>query len=299
MHDRQLTSRLLAAPGLIWLLLFFVIPLYTVLAVAMGSVDPIVLTPQPAWNPLDWNTQAFQYVFTELFTGGSPFQSVLLRTLLYVLCATVLSMAIAYPVAYFIARHAGRFKWLFLLGIVSPLLVSYLIRILAWVNLLQPAGLVNDVLGNLGLIADPVDWLGGKPITVILGLTYGWVPFMILPLFAFLDRIDPRMIEAAKDLGAGPRQAFRMVTLPMSVPGILAATVLIALPLLGDFFTPDLLSGSPETSVIGNQISLYLRGGQDQTIGAALVVVLMLVLAVPLVAYLIATERAARRVGQA
>jgi spermidine/putrescine transport system permease protein len=121
---------------------------------------------------------------------------------------------------------------------------------------------------------------------------------MILPLYAFLDRIDPRMIEAARDLGASPAKAIRMVTLPMSMPGILAATAIISLPLFGDYFTPDLLSGSPETSVVGNQISLYLRGGQDQTIGAALVVVLMLLLAIPLIAYLFATDRAARRTGQ-
>jgi spermidine/putrescine transport system permease protein len=130
-------------------------------------------------------------------------------------------------------------------------------------------------------------------------MVYGYVPFMILPLYAFLDRVDPRLLEAARDLGASPAEAFRMVTLPLSVPAVLAGTVIVALPMFGDYYTPDLLSGSPNTSMIGNQVNLYIRGGQQVPVGAALVCVLMVVLLVLMLYYLVATARAARRAGQA
>jgi spermidine/putrescine transport system permease protein len=132
---------------------------------------------------------------------------------------------------------------------------------------------------------------------VILGLVYGYVPFMILPLYAFLDRIDRSLLEAARDLGASRLQTFRLVTLPLSVPAILASIVIIALPMFGDYYTPDLLSQAPSTSLIGNQINLYIRGGQQIPVGAALVVCLMLFLTLLLGYYLYATARAQKRVG--
>ncbi len=129
-------------------------------------------------------------------------------------------------------------------------------------------------------------------------MVYGYVPFMILPLYAFLDRIDQSLLEAARDLGASRFQAFRLVTLPLSVPAILAGCVIIALPMFGDYYTPDLLSGSPNTSLIGNQINLYIRGGQQIPVGAALVVVLMVFLSVLLAYYVVATARAQRKVRE-
>jgi len=145
------------------------------------------------------------------------------------------------------------------------------------------------------VLDEPRNWLDGRASSVILGLVYGYVPFMILPLYAFLDRIDRSLLEAARDLGASPFHAFRLVTLPLSVPAILAGVVIVALPMFGDYYTPDLLSGSPSTSMVGNQINLYIRGGQQQPVGAALVVVLMLMLAVLMAYYLVATTRTERR----
>ena len=129
-------------------------------------------------------------------------------------------------------------------------------------------------------------------------MVYGYVPFMILPLYAFLDRIDRSVLEAARDLGASRFQAFRLVTLPLSKPAILAGCVIIALPMFGDYYTPDLLSGSPNTSLVGNQIDLYIRGGQQVPVGAALVVVLMVMLALLMAYYLYVTARTERRLGR-
>jgi spermidine/putrescine transport system permease protein len=287
----------LALPGVAWLCLFFLLPFYVILCVAFGSVDPIFQTPNPEWNPLRWNTAAFEFVFEGLFTSGAAFQTVFVRTLVYVTIATALSLGIAYPVAYYVARYGGRWKGLLLLGLIAPFFVSYLMRMLAWINLLQDDGWVNDVLVFVGILEAPRNWLDGRASSVILGLVYGYVPFMILPLYAFLDRIDRSLLEAARDLGASPFETFRLVTLPLSRPAVLASIVIIALPMFGDYYTPDLLASSPSTSMIGNQIYLYIRGGQQVPVGAALVVVLMLFLAVLMGYYIVATARAQRRAG--
>ena len=288
-----------AIPGVAWLVAFFLIPFYAILAVAMGSVDPIFQTARPAWNPLDWDTSAFSFVLDGLVESDGTFRTVFVRTIVYVLIAVVASLLIAYPVAYTVARFGGRFKGLLLVGIVAPFFISYLMRMLAWINLLKDDGWVNGVLSWLGIISSPVQWLDGRASSVIFGLVYGYVPFMILPLYAFLDRIDQRLIEASRDLGASPAQAFRMVTLPLSMPAVLAGVVIIALPMFGDYYTPDLLSGSPSTTMIGNQINLYIRGGQQVPVGAALVCVLMLLLAVLMAYYLVVTARSMRKYGDA
>jgi ABC-type spermidine/putrescine transport system permease subunit I len=287
----------LAAPGLAWLLLLFAVPFYAILAVAMGRVDPIFLSPVPVWNPLEWKTSAFEFVFEGLLERDGAFQVVFLRTFAYVGLALALSLLVGYPVAYFIARHGGRWKGLLLLGLVAPFWISYLMRMLAWVNLLQDDGYVNRALTSLRIVDGPQNWLEGRASTVILGLVYGYVPFLILPLYAALDRVDPSLLEAARDLGAGPWQAFRRVTLPLSKSAILAGSVIIALPMFGDYYTPDLLSGSPKTSMIGNQINLYVHGPQV-TVGAALVVVLSAILLVLMLYYLVAAARAARAVAE-
>ena len=287
----------LALPGVAWVCVFFLVPFYAVLCVAFGRVNPIFQTPEPAWSPLEWNTGAFDFVFSRLFVRHGTFEVVFVRTFVYVFVATVLSLLVAYPVAYFVARHGGRYKGLLLLGLIAPFFISYLMRMLAWINLLQDDGWVNRVLLWIGLLSEPRTWLDGRASSVVLGLVYGYVPYMILPLYAFLDRIDRNLLEAARDLGASPYQAFRLVTFPLSIPAVLAGCVIIALPMFGDYYTPDLLSGSPETSMIGNEINLYIRGGQQIPVGAALVVCLMAFLAVLMGYYLVVTARAQRRLG--
>jgi putrescine transport system permease protein len=279
-----------AVPGLLWLIVLFITPFYAILAVSMGRLDPILLIAEPVWNPLDWNPRVFADVFREITTG--QLRVIAVRTIGYVFSATVLSILIGYPVAYFVSRRAGKRKFLYLVLILAPFWINYLMRMLSWVNLLSPDGQVNRFLGNFGV--DPVNWLGGMHIVVILGLTYGYLPFFILPLYAALDRIDKDMIEGARDLGSSPLQAFRRVTLPLSRQGILAGVVIIMLPMFGDYYTNTLLSGSPRTRMYGNQIEQFVNSTVGGSAGAAYTIVLMLFVASLMAYYLINVARATR-----
>jgi putrescine transport system permease protein len=284
-----------ALPGVVWLVVLFVVPFYAVLAVALGTVDPILLQPVPLWNPLDWNVGWIVEVLERLAPGGALF-GVAVRTIVYVGIALVLSLLIGYPVAYYVARHAGSMKGVLLVLIILPLWISYLMRMLAWVNLLTPDGYVNRFLMYTHVLSQPRDWLGGRPSTVILALVYGYIPYLILPLFAALDRIDRSHLEAARDLGASPWSTFWKVTLPLSKVGILGGAVLITLPMFGDYYTPDIVSGSPQTSMIGNQIDLYFHGGPQPTIGAAITVILAAFLTVLMAYYMWTIHRATHEV---
>jgi spermidine/putrescine transport system permease protein len=282
-----------AFPGVVWLIVLFLVPFYAVVAVAFGTVDPVLLQPVPVWNPLEWNVGWIVEVLERLAPGGTWF-GVAVRTIAYVGIALVLSLLIGYPVAYYIARHAGRAKSLLLILLIAPLWINYLMRMLAWVNLLAPDGYVNRFLMFTHVLAEPRDWLGGRASTVILALVYGYIPFMILPIFAALDRIDRSHLEAARDLGASPLSTFRHVTLPLSKVGILGGAVLIALPMFGDYYTPNIVSGAPQTSMIGNQIDYYFHYGGQPTIGAAITVVLAAFLTVLMTYYLWTIHKASR-----
>jgi ABC-type spermidine/putrescine transport system permease subunit I len=281
-----------ALPGVLWLILLFLTPLYTVLAIAMGTQDPVFGDVLPVWNPLAWDPSTLIGVIRELFTG--QLGVVFLRTIAYVAVATALSLLIGYPVAYYIARHAGRYRVPLLMLIIAPFWINYLMRMLAWVNLLSPDGYVNQFLLFFGILDAPREWLVGKHETVVLGLVYGYVPFLILPLFAALDRIDPRVIEAARDLGASPAQAFRRVTLPLSSQGILAGCVIIMLPMFGDFYTATMLSGSPRTNMVGTLIEYDINSGAASDRGAALTIVLMAFVGLLMAYYLFSVARASR-----
>jgi ABC-type spermidine/putrescine transport system permease subunit I len=182
---------------------------------------------------------------------------------------------------------------------IAPFWISYMMRMLAWINLLQPNGYVNRILGGLALAnADaPIQWLNGKPLTVILGLTYGYVPYMILPLFGVLDRIPASTLEAARDLGAGQVTTFLRVTLPLSRQGILAGIVIVSLPMFGDYFTQTLLAGTRNTAMIGNLIVSSIQSSLVQT-GASLVLILLVLLILPMLYYLRATSKATELVAR-
>ncbi len=213
-----------------------------------------------------------------------------MRTVVYVGLASLLCLAIAYPVAYYTARFAGRWKGLLLAALIAPFWISYMMRMLAWVNLLQTDGLLNKALSLGGLFSVHEPWLSGRSSTVVLGLVYGYVPYMILPLFAGLDRIPQPMLEAARDLGAGRWETFRRVIWPMSRTAVVVSLLVTSLPMLGDYFTNDLLSGSPDTSMIGNLINnSVLTPGQTGQAGA-FVLLILLVSIVPMVLYVRSTR---------
>jgi ABC-type spermidine/putrescine transport system permease subunit I len=280
----------LAMPGIAWLALLFVAPLYVVLAILFGATDPILRQPVPVWNPLDWDFTQFRYVIDHIVGPDAFFRPALLRTVGYVGTASLLCLLIAYPVAYYTARFAGRWKGVLLACLIAPFWISYMMRMLAWVNLLQTDGLVNKGLSLGGLFDVRVDWLGGQPSTVVLGLVYGYVPYMILPLYAGLDRAPASILEAARDLGASRWETFRRVTWPLSRQAVVVSLLLTTLPMLGDYFTNDLLSGSPETSMVGNLINnSVLTPGQTGQAGA-FVLLILLVSIVPMVIYVRATR---------
>jgi spermidine/putrescine transport system permease protein len=286
-----------AMPGVAWLLAFFVLSIYAVIAVAFGSTDPLLKTARPAWNPLRWDAGAMRHVLDRVL--GGDLGRVFLRTFGFVALALAGCIAIGYPIAYYTARKARRWQGPLLAALVLPFWISYLMRMMAWTNLLQPDGYVNRVIGWFGLMDTPRNWLDGDWYTVVIGLVYGYVPFFILPLYSALERLDGRLIEAARDLGASASQTFLRVTLPLSVPGLMAASVITVLPMCGDYYTNTYLtSGSPRTEMIGNQIEYFMRGsGQPQT-GASLVLLLMAALMVLMVYYLVITirqQRAAER----
>jgi ABC-type spermidine/putrescine transport system permease subunit I len=285
----------LAAPGIIWLAVLFIVPFYAIVAIAGGQVD-VFGNPVAVWNPLHWSSMNFSAAWRDV-AGASAFVGpILLRTLVYVALASLISLLIAYPAAYFVARFAGRRKALFLILLVAPFWISYMMRMLAWIGLLQTDGYVNKVLSSLHLISQPVDWLGGMWITVVLGLVYGYIPYLILVLYAGLDRIDQALIEAGRDLGLGRVRTFVRVTLPLSRQAILTGMLITVLPMLGDYFTNQLLSGTTGTAMFGNVIDdqLTSSGGVLEGQGAVFSLLFLLVLIAPMIYYVVATNRSSR-----
>jgi spermidine/putrescine transport system permease protein len=284
----------LAAPGIIWLVLLFIVPFYAVLAIAMGQLDRLFESPVPIWNPLNWSSSNVINVYHDLVGATSFAGPIVIRTIVYVAIASLLSLVIAYPAAYFVARFAGRRKGLFLILLIAPFWISYMMRMLAWVDLLQTNGYVNKTLSFLHLTSQPINWLGGKPVTVILGMVYGYIPYLILVLYAGLDRIDPALIEAGRDLGLGRSRTFLRVTLPLSRQPILTGMLITVLPMIGDYYTNQLMSGAPQTSMLGNLIQGQLGTPGLKGQGAVLSMLLLLVLLIPMIYYVLATNRSSR-----
>src|ERR1700734_4353618 len=283
---------LLALPGILWLTLLFIVPFYAVLAIAMGQLNRLFESPIAVWNPFGWSSANVINVWHDLFGATSFAGPIVLRTILYVAVASLLSLIIAYPAAYFVARFSGRRKALFLILLIAPFWISYMMRMLAWIDLLQTNGYVNRVWSFIGL-GSP-NWLGGHSYTVILGLVYGYIPYLILVLYAGLDRINPALLEAGRDLGLSRASTFVKITLPLSRQPILTGLVITVLPMIGDYYTNQLLSGAASTSMIGNLIQGQLGTPALEGQGAVLSLLLLLVLLIPMIYYVIATNRSSR-----
>ena len=246
----------------------------------------------PYYAPWWWSFDTFNQTLSQFWGADAIYQDALLRTFAFVFIASAICLVLGYTVAYFTARKATRYKGLVLILLISPLWISYLMRIYAWQGLLDTGGPINILLGPFGF--RDTDLLSGLPVTVILGLVYGYIPFMILPIYASLDRIEESLLEGARDLGASGRQAFWRVTLPLSRPAILTGIVIVTLPMFGDYYTNDLL-GSPRTSMFGNLITVQneLTGGKTRM--ASLVLILSVIVLVPMLYYLRETRRASER----
>jgi spermidine/putrescine transport system permease protein len=274
----RLWGALLALPTA-WMVVFFVSSMVIVVLLSFGTTgrdgSPLFGTSGGNFAAL-WNE-----VYLRLF----------LRSLVYALATVVLSVFIAYPVAYAIALHGGRYKNALIAAIVVPFFASYLIRMYAWKALLSDDGLVNSGIRKTGL-GDGVTFLN-TPWAVVGGLVYGFVVFMILPVYASLERMDVSLIEAGKDLYHSPLRTFVTVTLPATRAGLYGGVLLVFLPALGDFVTAQLLGG-PNTFMIGNLIQQQFNEGENWPLGSAMTVAMMAALTVLMVVYLRATGSRAR-----
>ena len=269
---------LLLLPGLAWLAIFFVIPLgfLAYQSLESGSFE---------------NGYEFTWAFSNYWDSISTYNEQLIRSFLYAGLATVAAVLISYPLVYWIAFRGGRWKNLFLLIIVAPFFVTYLVRTLAWLNILADEGPVVSVLRSVGVLGSDGRLLA-TTFAVVAGITYNFLPFMALPLYVSLEQIDPRLIEAANDLYGSPRQAFLRVTLPLSAPGLVAGTLLTFIPAAGDFINAQLL-GTTRQFMIGNVIQSRFLEQIDYPTAAALSFVLMALILVALLLYarVVGTEK--------
>lgn len=275
------------------LLFLFVLPAYVVVSVAFGTVDfERFGQPVPYYAPWWWSFETFNQTLGQFLGEDAIYQDALIRTFVYVFSASAICLVLGYAVAYFTARKATKYKGLVLVLLMSPLWISYLMRIYAWQGILDKGGPLNVLLGPFGF--RNTDFLSGLPLTMILGLVYGYIPFMILPIYASLDRIPENLLEAGRDLGASGRQTFWRVTLPLSRAAILTGIVIVSLPMFGDYYTNDLL-GTARTSMFGNLITVQAGFQGGRTRMASLVLILSVIVLLPMMYYLRETRRASER----
>ena len=240
---------LLLAPGLLFLFLFFFFPLYTLFRMSLSASPSRFADPVFGWEWSNFGNAFSQY--------GDQF----IRSFLYAALATLLALIIAYPLAYVIAFRGGRFKSVLLGLVVVPFFTNFLIRTLAWKTILGDQGAVVGLLRDVGILG-PTGTLLRTPLAVVGGLTYNFLPFMVLPIYVALEKIDPRLIDAARDLYSNTWRAFRKIVFPLSLPGVFAGSLLVFIPAAGDFVNAYYL-GSTKTTMIGNVVqNQFLRAGR-------------------------------------
>lgn len=267
-RDRAATAGLLGVP-FVWLLLFFLVPVAFVAAYSVGGVHLF-----PTDGPFSFDD------WRRFLTGGNRYLSLFWRSITLSLIVSISVVILAYPVGYYLALCARRRKYVLLLVIIVPFLTSYLLRVLAWKVILGESGVINSFLAWTGVRPpdDPITWLLYSRTAVMIVLAYVWIPFVALPIFVALDGLDPKLLEAAGDLGASRWRTFRRVTLPLSLPGVLAGFIFVFIPTIGEFVTP-LLVGGPRGYLFGNAINDLFTRGLDWQSGSVLAMFLLVVVA--------------------
>ncbi len=277
-RHKGLTPYLLLLPGIAWLMLFFLAPLGFLgyQSLQTGTFD---------------TGYTFDWAFSNYWDAIRDYHVQFVRSFVYAGIATILALLVAYPLVYWIAFRAGRWKNVFLILIVAPLFVTYLVRTLAWLNILADEGPVVGFLRDIHVLG-PDGRLLATSVAVVAGITYNFLPFMALPVYVSLEQIDARLLEAAEDLYASKRQAFLRVTLPLSAPGIVAGTLLTFIPAAGDFINAQLL-GTPKQYMVGNVIQSKFLETIDYPAAAALSFILMALILAALLVYakIVGTER--------
>lgn len=276
-HD--LWQRVALAVPYLWLLVFFLLPFVIILKISLA--DPVIA--QPPFTPtldaaghLSVTIDNFLFLLTDKLYAITYLKSVLMAT-----AATILCLALGFPMAYAIARCGPSTRNLLLLLIVLPFWISFLLRVYAWMGLLNNYGAINNTLLWLGLIDQPIQFMY-TDFAIFVGLTYSYLPFMILPLYATLERMDLDLIEAAQDLGASRTHAFWDVTWPLARPGVIAGCLLVFIPAMGEYVIPYLLGG-PESLLIGRVLFDEFFVNRDWPLASAVAIMLLLLLVVPIV----------------
>ena len=286
---RSWGSRLVILIPALWLIAFFLVPFLIVLKISLSQTA----IAQPPYTPaldLAAGWQGMRDFFSGLSFGNyvllasdSLYVTSYLRSLMIAAASTLILLLIGYPIAYGIARAPRRAQPMLVAAIVLPFLTAFLIRIYAWVNILQREGLLNDLLLALGLIREPLVWLS-TDTAIYIGIVYSYLPFMVLPLYASLERADETLLEAAIDLGCPWWKAFWVVTVPLSLQGVIAGVLLCFIPIVGEFVIPDLLGGSGAT-MIGQTLWTEFFSNKDWPVASAMAVVLLFLLLAPIVIY--------------
>jgi len=274
----------LALPWL-WAALFFLLPLAFVVKISLAEARMSVPPYSDLFTRVDGAVAGFNTTLANyrLLFNDALYVKAYLGSLEIALVATAFTLLLGYPMAYAIARAPAARRTLLLVLVMLPFWTSFLVRIYAWMGLLRPTGIINTALQALGLIDEPLTMLN-TPGAVYLGIVYAYLPFMVLPLYARLEKLDPALLEAAADLGARPWRAFREVTLPLSLPGVLAGCLLVFIPVMGEFVIPDLLGG-PDTLMIGKVLWNEFFSNRDWPMSAAVTVVLLIVLVAPIMLF--------------
>lgn len=265
-----------------WLLLFFLAPFFIILKISLA--DPVVALP-PFTALFDWTASGWNKIQASfdnyLFLFQDPYYiTIYLSSVKMAAISAVLCLLLGYPMAYFIARQPSRIRSMLLLAVILPFWISFLLRVYAWIGLLNNNGVINNILQWLGLIDQPLSLIYND-FAVYLGIVYSYLPFMILPLYANLEKLDTDLEEAAADLGARRWQVFVDVTLPLSLPGIIAGSLLVFIPAIGEFIIPALLGGS-DTLMIGRALWDEFFINRDWPVASAVSVVLLLILVLPM-----------------
>ena len=270
----------------IWLLIFFLVPFFIVFKISLSDIATAIPPYTPTFDfstgigeflsQLDFENYAFIF-------NDSLYVNAYLSALKIAGISTLITLLVAYPIAYGMARAPKEWQPTLVMLVILPFWTSFLIRVYAWIGILKKEGLLNMFLMNLGVISEPLTIMN-TPLAVYIGIVYSYLPFMILPLYASLEKINPSLLEAAADLGSPPWKSFWQVTFPLSLPGVLAGCFLVFIPATGEFVIPDLLGGS-DTLMIGKTLWNEFFANRDWPVSSAVAVVLLLVLVVPIVLF--------------
>src|SRR6516225_35475 len=282
-------ARLSAIAPYLWMMLFFLVPFGFVLKISLSQT--VIAQPPYApvfdfsagWAALKAAFAALSLDNFHLLVSDNLYALSYLRSLIVALASTAMLLLIGYPIAYGMARLPQRWQGVAMVLMIVPFWTSFLIRIYAWINILQHDGLLNRLLLALHAVSRPVVWLSTDS-AMYLGIVYSYLPFMILPLYATLSKMEPTLEEAAADLGASPRHVFWLVTFPLSLPGVGAGVLLCFIPIIGEFVIPDLLAGS-NSLMIGQTLWLEFFTNKDWPVASAIAIVLLVLLIAPLLLY--------------